>query len=210
MNAFLNLIATAALTALVLGPTASALSGEEQSDPKKLFEAGQWDQAITAITAQGEQPSPESSYLAGQSYLRMDQADGARAQFAKLTAGVPDDSPTAWSLVGQSAAALLDGNTQLGIEHAQRAADMASDQFHPHYQLGLALSAAEQWERAAEAFERATTIDPTFAYGHYYAGLSYSNIKQISKMSTHFEYFLKLAPDAPERTAVATLMRRVR
>lgn len=210
MKVFLKLIAIAALAAVVLWPTASALSGEEQSDPKTLFESGQWDQAIAAINAQGEQPSPESSYLAGQSYLRMDQADGARAQFTKLTAGVPEDSPTTWSLVGQSATGLLDGNTPLGIEKAQRAVEMASDQFHPNYQLGLAHAAAEQWERAAEAFETASSIDPGFAYAHYYAGLAYSHIKQVSKMATHFESFLTLAPQAPERTAVATLMRRVR
>ena len=87
---------------------------------------------------------------------------------------------------------------------------MAPTQFHPSYQLGLAYSAAEQWAPAAEAFETSTTIDPTFAYAHYYAGLAYSKIRQVSRMATHFEYFLKLAPDAPERSAVVTLMRRVR
>lgn len=207
MKAFLNLVALVTLTVL---SAASASHAQEPADAKKLFEAGHWDQAIGAVNAQGEQPPPESSYLAGQSYLRMDQADGARAQFAKLAAGVPDDAPTSWSLVGQSAAALIDGNAQLGVEKAQRAVEMASDQFHPHYQLGLAHAATEQWERAAEAFERASTIDPGFAYAHYYAGLAYSNVRQVSKMSTHFEYFLKLAPEAPERTAVVTLMRRVR
>lgn len=203
------LLNRAALMTLVVLSAASAAHAQEQG-AQKLFEAGHWDQAIGAVNAQGEQPPPESSYLAGQSYLRMDQADGARAQFARLSAGVPDDAPTSWSLVGQSAAALIDGNKDLGVEKAQRAVEMASDQFHPNYQLGLAHAAAEQWERAAEAFEKASTIDPGFAYAHYYAGLAYSHIKQVSKMATHFESFLKLAPEAPERTAVTTLMRRVR
>lgn len=197
------------LATLIVCSAASFVRAQEQ-DAKKLFEAGHWDQAIGAVNAQGDQPSPESTYLAGQSYLRLEQADPARAQFAKLSAGVPDDAPTAWSLVGQSASALVDGNKDLGIEKAQRAVEMASDQFHPNYQLGLAHASAEQWERAADAFETASTIDPRFAYAHYYAGLAYSHIKQVSKMATHFEYFLKLAPEAPERAAVATLMRRVR
>ena len=87
---------------------------------------------------------------------------------------------------------------------------LAPDQFHPNYQLGLARSAAEQWEPAAAAFEKASSIDPAFAYAHYFAGLAYSRLRQIDRMATHLEYFLKLAPNAPEQPAVMALMRSVR
>lgn len=179
-------------------------------DPKSLYEAGQYEPAIQAIAAQGDEPSPAATYLAGQSHLRLNQPDAARAQFAKLSAGSSAEKPTAWSLVGTSATALIGGDTQLGIESAKRAVQMAPDEFHPNYQLGLAYSAADQMAPAAEAFEKAAAIDPTFAYTHYYAGLAYSKLRQVSRMATHLEYFLKLAPEAPERPAVVTLMRRVR
>jgi tetratricopeptide (TPR) repeat protein len=112
--------------------------------------------------------------------------------------------------VGESAIALIDGNAQAAIESGRRAAEMAPDQFHPSYQYGLALSGAEQWAPAAAAFEKATTIDPAHAYAHYYAGLAYSKVRRVDLMARHFEYFLKLAPEAPERAAVTALMRSVR
>ena len=103
-----------------------------------------------------------------------------------------------------------DANPQLAIAKATQAVALAPDQFHPNYQLGLAQSAAEQWEPAAAAFEKASSIDPASAYAHYFAGLAYSRLRQIDKMATHLEYFLKLAPNAPEQAAVMTLMRSVR
>ncbi len=180
----------------------------QPGDPQTLFDAGKYDEAISAIAAQSGDPSPESIYLAGQSYLRLNRPDDARAQFAKLSAGV--DPPTAWSLVGESAAALVDGNHPAAVEKATRAAELAADQFHPHYQLGLAHAALQQWEQAAAAFEKATTINPSFAYAHYHAGLAYSRQRQVDRMATHLEYFLKLAPNAPERAAVTSLLRGVR
>lgn len=44
---------------------------------------------------------------------------------------------------------------------------------------------------------RATQIDPTFAYAHYYAGLAYSKVRRADRMAAHFEVFLKLVPKAP-------------
>jgi tetratricopeptide (TPR) repeat protein len=192
---------------------AAGLRGQEPANPQSanpqtLFDAGKYEEAISAITAKEGEPAPESIYLAGQSYLRLNRRDDARAQFAKLAAGV--DPPTAWSLVGESATALADGNHPVAVEKASRAAEMAPDQFHPHYQLGLAHAALEQWEQAAAAFEKATTINPSFAYAHYHAGLMYSRQRQLDKMATHLEYFLKLAPEAPERAAVTSLMRSIR
>jgi tetratricopeptide (TPR) repeat protein len=171
-----------------------------------LYEAGSFEQLVNSIASEGDQAPPASVYLAGQSYLRLNRRDEARAQFAKLSSG----GDPAWSLVGESAAALLDGNNGLAIEKATQAVGMAPDQFHPNYQLGLAYSAAEQSERAAAALAKAAAIDPTFAYAHYYAGLAYSKTKQLDQMGTHLEYFLKLAPKAPERPAVEALMRSLR
>ena len=48
------------------------------------------------------------------------------------------------------------------------------------------------------------------AYAHYYAGHSYYETGRIDLMASFFESFLKLAPDAPERTSVESIMRTVR
>jgi tetratricopeptide (TPR) repeat protein len=86
----------------------------------------------------------------------------------------------------------------------------APNDFFAQYQLGLARAQTEDWPAAAEAFERASQLDPVFAYAHYYAGLAYSRIQRIDRTATHFETFLKLAPKAPERTAVESIMRTLR
>jgi tetratricopeptide (TPR) repeat protein len=190
--------------AAVLG---TAVLVRAQDSPQTHFDAGRYQEAVTTITAQPE-PPPDAIYLAGRSYVHLSRPDDAKAQFSRLSAGV--DPPTPWSLVGESAVALVDANPSLAVEKASQAVALSPDQFHPNYQLGLAQSAAEQWEPAAAAFEKATAIDPGFAYAHYYAGLAYSRQKQIDRMATHLEYFLKLAPNAPERPAVIALMQSVR
>ena len=48
------------------------------------------------------------------------------------------------------------------------------------------------------------------AYAHYYAGLSYYQAERIDLMAAFFESFLKLAPDAPERAQVESIMRTIR
>jgi tetratricopeptide (TPR) repeat protein len=202
----MNRLPVVVLMAL-LGPSL-AVRAQEPISPQAHFDAGRYDEALSAIAAQTGDPSPELIFLAGRSHLHANRPNDARAQFARLSSGV--DPATAWSLVGESAIALIDANPPLAIEKATQAVALAPDQFHPNYQLGLAQSAAEQWEPAAAALEKASSINPASAYAHYFAGLAYSRLKQIDRMATHLEYFLKIAPNAPEQAAVMTLMRSVR
>jgi tetratricopeptide (TPR) repeat protein len=192
------------LTAVAHGSAAA----QDPVNPQALFDAGRYQEAINAVATQPGETAPELIFLLGRSYLRLGRPDEARMQFATLSAGV--DPPTPWSLVGESSIALVDGNPAVAIERAKQAMMLAPDRFHPNYQLGLASSAAEQWEPAAAAFEKATAMAPEYAFAHYFAGLAYSRLRQIDRMATHFEYCLKLAPDAPERMAVMSLMRSVR
>jgi tetratricopeptide (TPR) repeat protein len=186
---------------------ASLIVRAQDPSPQAHFDAGRYEDAITAIAAQSN-PSPELIFLAGRSHIHLNRANEARVQFTRLSSGV--EPATAWSLVGESAVALIDANNPLAIEKATQAVSLAPDQFHPNYQLGLAQSAAEQWAPAAAAFEKASGIDPASAYAHYFAGIAYSRLRQIDRMATHLEYFLKLAPNAPEQAAVMSLMRSVR
>jgi tetratricopeptide (TPR) repeat protein len=183
------------------------LYAQDQLSPQALFDAGRHEEAANAITAQPE-PPPEAIFLAGRSYLSLNRGDDARAQFSRLGPGA--NPPTPWSLIGESAIALLDANPALAVEKGNQAVALSPDQFHTNYQLGLAQSAAEQWEPAAAAFEKASSLDPSSAYAHYYAGLAYSRTRQLDRMGTHLEYFLKLAPNAPERPAVMALMQSMR
>ena len=202
MNCLPVVVLTAVLSASL------AVRAQEPISPRAHFDAGRYQDTIDAIAAQPGDPSPELIFLAGRSHLHLSRPDEAKAQFARLSTGVVP--ATAWSLVGESAIALVDANPPSAIEKATQAVALAPDQFHPNYQLGLAQSAAEQWEPAAAAFEKASNIDPAYAHAHYFAGLAYSRLKRIDQMATHFEYFLKLAPNAPEQPAVMAMLRSVR
>lgn len=184
-----------------------SLQAQEMS-PRQLFEAGQLDAALSAIgeaRARGDDGYADH-YLAGQILAKQERNDDARGEFERLSKA----DEAVWVLIGESAMGVLAGDSQRALEAASKAVSESSDHFFAHYQLGLAKARSEDWAGCAEAFGRAAELDPSFAYAHYYAGLSYSRIKRADKTSEHFERFLRLAPKAPERPAVESLMRTLR
>ena len=177
---------------------------EAQSrDVETLFEAGQYQQVISAVATDGARPA--DLYLAAQSYGRLKHPGEARATHERL-AGRED----AWRDVAQSAIAVLDGNADWAVAAAHRATEAESTLPEAHYQLGLARALKGDYGAAAAAFERAANLDAGFAYAHYYGGLSHYRNKRVDLMARHFEAFLKLAPKAPERPEVESIMRTVR
>lgn len=203
---------------------AAAPDGRPQqppASPQQLFEAGQYDQTLASIAemrSKGPTGLPDA-FLASQAALKLNQNDRAKEEFARLTAS---DDPI-WRLVGESSIAGVDNDRDRSVELAAKAADEAKNapgspddparklrEFHVLYSLGLARTRREEWPAAAESLARATDLNPTFAYAHYYAGLAYSHVKRPDLVSKHLEMFLKLAPKAPERSAVTSLLRSIR
>ena len=203
----------------------------EPPSPQQAFEAGQYDQALQAIAEMRERDAAgiADAFLAGQAQLRRSQADAAKAEFARLVESGDDT----WRQVGESSIAAIDQNldhalavaaqaaAQVNERHAQAAAEAGGQlppedpgaqirDFATFYQLGLVKSRREDWAGAAEAFDRAAQLNPTFAYTHYYAGLAYSRMRRADQVGARFEIFLKLAPNAPERGAVMSMMRTLR
>lgn len=195
-----------AIVAVAVG--AVALHAQDTRSAQQLFEAGLYDQSLQKIAEARQQGAagPGEAYLAGQVLLKLHRAEEATREFDTLARlGDPQ-----WVLVGQSASALAAQNNQHALELATRAVEAAPASFHAQYQLGLAKAEFSDWAGCAEAFHRAAELNPGFAYAHYYAGLSYSRIRRADRTSEHFERFLKLAPSAPERGAVESLMRTLR
>jgi len=190
--------------ALVVGVVSLAQGQSAQ----QFFEAGQNDQAMAALAQQreGGEVGPTQAYLAGQILLKANQDAGARGEFDSLVALA--DTP--WKLIGESAIAALDNNSGRALEAAVQAAEVAPDLFEAQYQLGLVKARVGDWAGSAAALDRAAQINPSFAYAHYNAGQAYSKIKRIDLTAEHFERFLRLAPAAPERAGVESLMRTLR
>jgi tetratricopeptide (TPR) repeat protein len=192
------------LSITLLGGVASLAQAQS---PQQFFEAGQNDEALAAVAQQRESglASPALTYLAGQIQLKRDQG-AARLEFGSLVEFT--DAP--WRLIGESAIAALDNNIARAVEAATQATEMAPEMFEAQYQVGLVKARAGDWAGSAEALERAAQINPTFAYAHYNAGQAYSRVQRIDLTAEHFERFLRLAPAAPERAGVESLMRTLR
>ena len=204
---------------LALAVAAPAVAQEAPS-PQQLFESGQNDQSLQRIAELREQgtPAPAEAYLAGQILIKLHRDEEAKQEFERLVAS----GDPILALVGQSASAIVNNENDRALELANQAVATATEaapdpaapkgpeHFYAHYQLGQARARFEDWAGCAEAFHQAATLNPTFAYAHYYAGLSYSRIKRADRTSEHLERFLKLAPNAPERAAVESLMRTLR
>ena len=198
------------LCAFVVMPAAvfvlgvSDVDGQDAADVRRMFEAGRFQQVVESAD---ESAPPAVIYTAAQSHQKLGAAGEARAAYAKLAALGEDD---AWHFIGLSGQQLLDEQTDAALESARQAVALAPGLADAHFQLGLIHAKREDWRAAADAFDRAAAISPAVAYAHYYGGLMHYRAGRPDRMAIHFEQFLKLAPDAPERPEVLQIMRTVR
>jgi tetratricopeptide (TPR) repeat protein len=217
------LVRATTLMAILTAATVAGAQAPAPPNAQQLFEAGQYDQAIAAISAMRAAGGGglAESFLAGHVYLRQNLNDRAKEEFARLAAS---EDPI-WRQVGESSIAAVDGDVDRAIDLATQAVNAINAQaaagappdpaaaardFHAFYQLGLARTRRDDWQGAFDAFERAAVLNPSFAYAYYYAGLAASRIQRLDRVAVHLERFLQLAPTAPERPAVESIMRTLR
>ena len=197
----MNLMKTIFFVAL-LAPCAAF--AQDAAQVRKMFEAGQYQRAIEAAEREA---APAALYTAAQSHQKLGAAHEARDAYGQLAARPDDD---AWHFIGLSGQQLLDDEIDAALESARQAAELASRLAEAHYQIGLVLAKRQDFRGAAEAFDRAADLSPGHAYAHYYGGLMHYRAGRPDRMAIHFEQFLKLAPEAPERPEVLQIMRTVR
>jgi tetratricopeptide (TPR) repeat protein len=195
LNRSITVFALAALFAAEVGAQVSI---------QALIERGALEEAVQR--AEGERDNPESTYLAAQAATMMRNTGKAMEEFTRLR----DTGDASWKAIGESGALLAEGNAGAAMEAAERAVAANRDNPYAHYQVAAVASHENNFRMAADSFGQAAELKPDFAYAHYYAGLAYQRLKNIPKMSEHFETFMRLAPDAPERSAVASILRTLR
>jgi tetratricopeptide (TPR) repeat protein len=171
---------------------------------QKLFESGQYQQVLEATPADAP---PAAVYLAAQSHQRLGATDPALELYGRL-ASLPEGDP--WRGIGESAQQLLSNDLDAALQSARQAVGAGSSVAEAHYQLGLVLAKRQDWPAAAEAFDRAAELSPALAYAHYYGGLAHYRSNRPDQMAIHFDQFLRLAPEAPERPEVQQIMKTVR
>jgi tetratricopeptide (TPR) repeat protein len=192
--------------AVMLSLTAvRSISAQSFADVRKLYDAGQYDQVVSALGARAQDDQQwRVTYLAAMSLQKLSRSDDARKLYERLTAR---DESDPWRDVGRSALAVIASNAQEAVDAANRAVEHGDSLPEAHFQRGLALNKQGDMAGGAAAFDKASQLDPEWAYAHYYAGLLYSKAKRVDLTASHFDRFLRLAPQAPERAEVQSIMR---
>jgi tetratricopeptide (TPR) repeat protein len=197
----LNLRYFPAIAALAATLAASSVHAQ-RPEVQRLFQSGSYEQAVEAA----RDGDPASTFIAAQALIKLERTDRAIAEMTRLRAS----ENAAWRSIGESGEALIANDAGRAIELARRAIEGDGGNPFAHYQLGLAASKAGDWGTAVSGFTRALELKPDFAYAHYYAALAYQRQRQLPKTAEHFDAFLRLAPDAPERGAVAAILRTIK
>ena len=192
----LKFLATVLITLLP-----SLALAQDPGEIQRQFEAGRYQQVVEATTPQSP---PEVLYTAAQSHQKIGANDQALQTYNRL-AERPESDP--WHFIGLSGRQVVEGDNVAAVASARQGVAAGGDLPQAHYQLGLALIRQQQWADAAAALEAASSRQPTNAYAHYYGGMAYYRANRVDRMATHFEQFLKLAPEAPERPEVTSIMR---
>jgi tetratricopeptide (TPR) repeat protein len=178
----------------------------QDASPQKLFESGKYQEAIDNVKARPDAPQ-DQIYVRALAHRKLNQNDEAKQAFGALAAA---GEGSAWREIGNSGTALVDGNLDGAQTAARKAVEIDGNSAQAQHQLGLVESARGDNAQAAEAFAKAAELDSQMAYAHYEAGMAFYKIKRIDRMAVYFENFLRVAPDAPERAAVQSIMRTVR
>jgi tetratricopeptide (TPR) repeat protein len=192
------------LFVVALTMTAPVAFAQNASQVQKLFEAGQYQRVVESAQPDGD---PAVLYAAAQSHQKLGETDRAVETYGALASR---DEGNAWHYIGLSGQQLLGDDPNAAVESARRAVELGPDMAEAHYQLGLVLAKREEWAPAATEFDKVTELNPSNAYAYYYGGLMHYRANRPDQMAIHFDRFLKLAPDAPERPEVMSIMRTVR
>jgi len=182
----------------------AAAPGVSTTSVQGLYESGRYQEVVNNVNA-GDR-SAQALWFAGQSSLRLGQRAEAANQFAQLPQA---GGSAAWQTVSDLAQALIRDDAGEIDRGRQAAAAFPGDPF-VQYELGLAHARLGDMAAAAEAFDRVTQADPRFAYGYYNGGLAYDRLNRADLAITRLEMFVRLAPDAPERPEVTSILQTVR
>jgi Flp pilus assembly protein TadD len=199
-------MATGSIIALAL--TLTLADGQTVADVRQLYDAGRYQEVVRATdhVAADAETDWRLPFLAAQSLAKLKDDDGARRLYQRLA----ESHETAWAAIGKSAGQVMDKQLDEALVSADHAVSEAGSLPEAHYQRGVVLMTRKDYDNAATAFATAIQLDPTFAAAYYYAGLANGRVKHVALMADDFEAFIKLAPNAPERREVESVLRTIR
>jgi len=174
------------------------------SSVQALYESGRDDEAASRASA--TTVSSEDVWYGAHSLLRMGQRAEAGAQFTRLR-----DTASSPGFRRAAEVALARVNEQAdAVSLAQAAVAEFPSEPHVQFEAGVTLALQGDLAAAARAFDAAINASPMLAYAYYQSGLAYSRLDRADLTVTRFEAFVRLAPSAPERAQVETILRTAR
>lgn len=180
----------------------AGVSPSQTQTTQRLYESGRYREVLSSVDTN----DPEAVWFAAHSHLRLAQRDDAVRQFTALATVGADP---AWQVVSSLALAIL-ANDATALDAAEAAAPRFPGNPFVQFELGRAYASRADPAAAARAFDRCADADPMFAYAYYYAALAYDRVNRPDLMALRMDTFLKLAPQAPERPEVESILRTIR
>ena len=195
-------------TGSIIALTITLTAGQTVAEVRQLYDAGRYQDVVRAadhVAAEADK-ALRLQFLAAQSLAKLKDDEGARRAYLRLA----ESRESPWGAIGTSAVEVMDKQLDEALASADQAVSLGNSLPEAHYQRGVVFMARRDYGDAAGAFTKATQLDPTFAAAYYYAGLANSRIKRIDLTANNFEMFIKLAPNAPERPEVESVLRTIR
>lgn len=186
----------------VLTPATAPPSSTVQA----LYESGADREIVNRVKA-GVPDSVTSGdrWFAAQSQLRLGLRNDALEELSVLSQSASDPAV-------QVAAQLAIGrltNDEAMLERARADASAYPDSPFVQYELGLSYAVRNDFVSAARIFDACIGTAPAFAYAYYQSALAYQHLDRADVMANRFDQFVRLAPNAPERPEVESVLRTI-
>lgn len=143
-------------------------------------------------------------WFAAQSQLRLGLRNDAINDLTALTR----DADPAVQVAAQLAIGRLT-NDEATLGQARAAAGTYPESLFVQYELGLSYAVRDDFASAARVFDACITTAPGFAYAYYQSALAYQHLDRPDIMANRFDRFVRLAPNAPERPEVESVLRTI-
>jgi len=202
-----------AVTILIAAGCASTRGRSEVARPaaappssiQALYESGEDREIVNRVkSGVAEAVSGTDRWFAAQSQLRLGLRNDA---INDLTALTRDADPAV-----QVAARLAIGrltNDEATLGQARAAAGAYPESLFVQYELGLSYAVRDDFASAARVFDACIATAPGFAYAYYQSALAYQHLDRPDIMANRFDRFVRLAPNAPERPEVESVLRTI-
>jgi tetratricopeptide (TPR) repeat protein len=181
-------------------------SAPSSSTIQALYESGEDREIVNRVkSGVSNGVTGEDRWFAAQSQLRLGLRNDA---INDLTALSQTGTDPAVQVAAQLAIGRLT-NDDAALSRARAAADTYPESLFVQYELGLSYAVRNDFASAARIFDACIAADPMFAYAYYQSALAYQHLDRPDIMANRFDRFVRLAPNAPERPEVESVLRPI-